>query len=408
MSSGPTRYHDHPGGDSVYIGIDLHKANAVITALDDDGQEVLTSRIANSREGWEEFHRTFPDGGKVVLEATLNHMGVVDLLEGWGFDVSVAHAKRVRAIASSKTKTDKIDSRILAKLLQADFVPKAHVPPKKIRQMRELIRYRIQLGRDAAQVKNRIHALLVKNWVSHDFSDLFGKAGTRFLEELELPPNSKEVLESLLRHLKVVKEEIASVQKSLARLSVDDEQVERLMQINGIDFYSAQIIINEISDVNRFPSYRQMASYAGIVPTVRNSAETVRHGHITKEGNRNFRWILVEAAIKAKTHDPNLQKAYDRIKKRRGGQIARVAVARRLLRIIFYMLRDKTDYRYTRTSTYAGKKARMLYLAQFRRDISKGSKEPQGHPLKPDPAVQPRGERINHQDSISEGTDRFS
>ena len=370
MSSGPTRYH-HMDGDRVYIGIDLHKASAVFTALDDDGQEVVTSRLPNTREGWKEFRETFPEGGKVVLEATVNHMEVVDLLEGWGFDAVVAHAKQVRAIATSKTKTDKIDSKILAKLLQADFVPKAYVPPKKIRQMRELIRYRIQLGRDAAHLKNRVHALLSKNWVTHDFSDLFGKGGMRFLERLELPPDSRTVLESLLRQIRLAKVEIDGLQKRLAKHSVDDEQVQRLMQINGIDFYSAQIILSEIGDVNRFPSYRQMASYAGIVPTVRNSAETVRNGHITKEGNRNFRWILVEAAIKARAHDPNLRKAYDRIKNRRGSRVAQVAVARRLLRIIFYMLRDGTDYRYTREATYAAKKTRLAYLAMARNGDSK-------------------------------------
>ncbi|MEW5937082.1 MAG: transposase [Candidatus Thermoplasmatota archaeon] len=106
----------------MYIGIDLHKGNAVVTALDVDGREVLTTKIKNTKSGWEEFHELFPDGGQVVLESTLNHMGVVDLLEGWGYTVSVAHSKDVHAIAMSKSKTDKIDSRILAKLLQSDFL----------------------------------------------------------------------------------------------------------------------------------------------------------------------------------------------------------------------------------------------------------------------------------------------
>ena len=390
------------------IGVDLHKANAVFTGLDENGHELLTSKIPNTLAGWEKFHETFPDGGRVVLEATLNHMSVVDLLEGWGFEVKVAHARQVRAIATSKAKTDKIDSGILARLLHADFIPEAYVPPVGIRQMRELIRYRIQLGRDSTQVKNRIHALLCKNWVTHDFSDVFGKAGRRFLAGLDLPVNARGVMDGYLRQLDAIQEEIARVQRTLARHSMNDGDVQRLMQISGINFYSAYLIKSEIGDIRRFPSHRHLASYAGLVPTVRNSGEKVRHGHITKEGNRNLRWILVEAVIKVKVNDPNLQKAYDSIKKRRGGQIAQVAVARRLLRIIFYILRDKADYKYMKTSAYDVKMSRMRYLAQFRQGLSKASRDPQAHPLEPEPAGPTVEEGLNRSDPISEDRDRFS
>ncbi len=349
----------------MYIGIDLHKISAVVTAVDDSGQEVVTTRFMNNLNGWNKFHKTFPDGGYVALEATLNHMEVVDLLEDWGYDVSVAHCKGVRAIATSKAKTDKIDSHVLAKLLQSDFLPTAYVPTKQIRQMRELLRHRIQLGRDVVQVKNRIHALLSKQWVTHEFSDLFGKKGRLFLASLELPIKSRYVLDSLLRELDVINHEISLIESLLAKYSVTDEDVQRLMQIRGIGFYSAQLIKSEIGDVHRFPSHRQIASYAGIVPSVRNSADKVRHGHITKEGNRNLRWVLVEAALQAKENNPKLKKIYARLSKRRGPMIAKVAVARHLLRIIYYMLRDKTDYHYVDQSLYEDKKKRINSIARF-------------------------------------------
>ena len=349
----------------MYIGIDLHKIYAVVTALDDSGQEVVTTRFRNHLKGWNEFHETFPDGGHVVLEATLNHMEVVDLLEDWGYEVSVAHCKSVRAIATSKTKTDKIDSHVLAKLLQSDFLPTAYVPPKQIREMRELLRHRIHLGRDAVQIKNRIHALLSKQWVTHEFSDLFGRKGRQFLSSLELPAIPRYVLDSLLKELDVIHREISATQSLLAKYSVKDDDVQRLMQIRGIDFYSAQIIVSEIGDVHRFPSHRQLASYAGIVPTVRNSADKVRHGHITKEGNRNLRWILVESAMHAKNTNPKLKRIHARLSKRRGRMIARVAIARHLLRIIYYMLRDKTDYHHIDESLYEDKTKRLHSIARL-------------------------------------------
>ena len=170
----------------MFIGIDLHKISVVVTALDESGQEVQTAKFRNTLKGWEKFHETFPEGGKVVLEATVNHHSVVDLLEDWGYRVSVAHSLGVRAIATSRAKTDKIDSRILAKLLHANFLPTCYVPPKRIREMRELLRHRIRLGREVTRVKNRIHALLSNHWISHEFSDLFGRGGRRFLADLEL------------------------------------------------------------------------------------------------------------------------------------------------------------------------------------------------------------------------------
>ena len=311
----------------MYIGIDLHKISAVITALDDSGQEVLTTKIKNTRAGWDEFHQTFPDGSHVVLESTLNHMEILDLLEEWGYQVSVAHSKNVRAIATSKAKTDKIDSRILAKLLYSDFLPRSYVPPKEVREMRKLLRHRIQLGRDLSQIKNRIHAVLNQHWITHDFSDLFGKGGRRFLKSLELPSLSRHVLDSLLRELDAIEYEVAYLQSLLAKESANNDDVVRLMQIRGIDFYSAQIITNEIGNVHRFPSYRQLASYAGLVPTVRNSADKVRHGHITKEGNRNLRWILVESGLHARKVDPNLKKKYIRLSRRRGNLSLTLSVA---------------------------------------------------------------------------------
>jgi len=393
----------------MYIGIDLHKANAVVTALDVAGQDVLTTKVKNTRSGWEEFRELFPDGGEVVLESTLNHMEVVDLLEGWGYTVSVAHSKDVRAIATSKSKTDKIDSRILAKLLQSDFLPRAYVPPKEIRQMRELLRHRIRLGRDAAQVKNRVHALLQKNWIAHDFTDLFGKGGRKYLASIALPDLIRQVMESLLRQLDTLEKEVKNIQATLAQHAVQDENIKRLMQIRGIDFYSAEVIVNEIGDVTRFPSYRKLSSYAGLVPTVRNSGNTVRHGHITKEGNRNLRWILVEAALKSKETDPNLKKTYNRISRRRGMMIARIAVARHLLRIIYYMLRDKSDYHYVNEIRYEAKTRRMHYATSPGSNLPKEANILPSRTLTRRPtAPHPIRESLIYQGGIQEARTCFS
>lgn len=346
----PRPNSDPKGEIRLYVGIDLHKEVCYATTLDKDGEIIDRREFKNEREDWKKFIEEMPRDSKVAIEACSYWYPVCDFLEEHGIEVILSHPSKTRIIAEAKIKTDKIDSRTLAKLLRADFLPRSYIPSREIRENRELLRLRVQLGRDRTVTKNRIHALLGKNGIKHEFSDLFGGEGKRFLKELNLPNSQRITLDVLLRQLNSTNKEMELVQKQIARIAKEDEDIKILMTIPGIDYYSAMIIKNEIGEIERFPSYKELCSFAGLVPRVHQSANTRWEGHITKEGNALLRWILIQIVHQVVRYPGELRKFYLGLTRRKGTKIAVVATARKLLRVLYCMLRRKESYRYERKS----------------------------------------------------------
>lgn len=338
----------------MFVGVDLHKKMAVYTAVDDAGNVIGEGATENTLEGWEKFGQLFPPGTSVALEACVNWGQVCDALEGHGLRPALANSKRVRMIAESKSKTDRIDSQILAQLLRTQFLPQVHIPSAEVRRLRELLSYRWSLGKTSGEIKSRIHGLLVKEWVEVPARVFYGP-GKKWLAKVSLPPASRMMLDGLLERLRCVEAEQARCQAVFAQHAREDERVLRLMEIRGIDYYTALIVVSWIDDVRRFPTWRKLAAYVGVVPSSRSSAETAYHGHITKEGPAILRWAVTECIRYVVAENPKLRGALERIGRRRGKGIARVAVARRLVRILYHMLRDGTHYEYRTEKTYRRK-----------------------------------------------------
>ncbi|MDI6810813.1 MAG: transposase, partial [archaeon] len=159
--------NEQKGEIKLYVGIDLHKEVCYATTLDKEGEIIDRRDFENNRGEWEKFIEVMPRGSKVAIEACSYWYPVCDFLEDRGIEVILSHPSKTRIIAEAKIKTDKIDSEILARLLRADFLPRSYIPSKEMRENRELLRLRVQLGKDRTVVKNRIHALLAKNGVKH-------------------------------------------------------------------------------------------------------------------------------------------------------------------------------------------------------------------------------------------------
>jgi transposase len=193
-------------------------------------------------------------------------------------------------------------------------------------------------------IKNKIHTILAKNNISHEYSDLFGKEGMAFLHSLLLPENYKVALEGYLSVLDTVRQEIRIVSKRVQQLAEHDRDAMLLMTIPGVGYYSALLIKSEIGDVRRFPSAKQLCSYAGLVPSTHASGNACYHGHITKQGSRWLRWILIEAAIHVVKRPGPLRRFYFKVERKKGGQIAKVATARKLLDWIYHILRDDKTF----------------------------------------------------------------
>jgi transposase len=324
----------------VYVGIDLHRKRFQIAALDQDGGELLSRRIANDPQTLLELLGGLGDDLQVALEATYGWEWLADLLEEAGYQLHLAHPLRTKAIASARVKTDAVDARTLAHLLRADLLPEAYIAPRELRDLRDLLRHRVALTRMRSALKNRVHALLARQGIQPTHADLFGPGGMRFLAALPLREPVRRRLDSSLALIAAFDREIEQASREIDARAKQDPYVEVLCQIRGIGRYIAMLVIAEVGDVSRFRTARHLCAWAGLTPTVRSSDGKARLGHISGQGSPALRWALVEAAQHAATGGGPLRAAYERISKRRGKQVAKVAVARKILTLCYYGLRD--------------------------------------------------------------------
>jgi transposase len=189
-------------------------------------------------------------------------------------------------------------------------------------------------------LKNRVHALIARQGIRHEHSDLFGRAGLPFLARLELREPPRRRLDSLLALIADFDREIAATTREVDQRATSDDRVAVLCQIRGVGPYTAMLVIAEIGDIARFARARKLCARAGLTPTVRSSDGKARLGHITRQGSRPLRWALVEAAQHSVRGGGPLRQDFERIAKRRGKKTAKVAVAREILTLRYYGLRD--------------------------------------------------------------------
>lgn len=322
------------------VGIDLHRNRSHIAVIDSNGELSLSQRIVNSRETFLELLGGLEGETQVAVEATYGWEWLAELLEDAGYDIHLAHPLRTRAIAAARVKTDAVDARTLAHLLRADLLPEAYVAPRDLRDLRDLLRHRVALTGMRSALKNRVHATLAKHGITRQHSDLFGKGGRLFLAELELREAARRRLDSLMALIDDFDREIAQTTVEIDQRAKADDRVDVLTQIRGVGPYTAMLIIAEVGAVERFPTARHLCAWAGLTPTVRSSDGKARLGRISKQGSPALRWALVEAAQKCTTGGGPLRESYERIAKRRGAKVAKVAIARQILTLSYYGLRD--------------------------------------------------------------------
>lgn len=343
----------------VHVGLDLHKKRTEMAVLDENGQVVDRGELEHGDKAeMGEYFRSIGRDGIATLEATRNWYWMVELLEECGLSVKLASPLKVRLIAEAKVKTDKIDAWTLAHLERTGFLPEAYIPPREVRDQRELLRYRLALVGIGTSLKNRVHALLDKLGIRHGFADLFGKGGREFLAALELREVYRKTLDGYLASLDFIESQVKQATRDIRTMLKADPRAEALMTIPGVGQLTAYLLLSEIGDVGRFLSAKKLCAYSGLVPRTYQSGEHCYTGAITRQGNRYIRYAMVEAAQLACKRDPALGHFYDRLKRKKGSAKARVAVARKLLVAVYHVLKCGEHYRYNcLTKQHLGKPA---------------------------------------------------
>jgi transposase len=330
------------------VGLDVHKQFIEACFIDEEGKQLHRCRVAVTRESIQAFvAKCLQPSDQVVMEATTNTWEVAELIRSRVARVAIANPLKVKAIAEAKTKTDKVDAGVLAQLLRCNFLPEVWIPDKTTRLLREMCAHRAGLVADQTRIKNRIQSLLAQRLIPIPLRVLFNGCGRNWLSHLELSTEDRAVIDGYLKVLDQIESEEISLQKALAQLSYGNEQIRLLMTLPGVGPAGAQALYAALGDWKRFKDGAHAASYLGLTPSTRQSADHCYHGSITKAGNSLARWLLTQAARQVAQHPGPLGVFFRRIQKRKNYNVAVVATARKLVTIAFLMLKNNEPYRYS-------------------------------------------------------------
>jgi transposase len=276
-----------------------------------------------------------------VVESMTGARLVHDTLEQEGWDVEIADAQKVKGLAPLACKTDKIDSRVLALLSQRDLVPAIWLPDPRIREERELARFRLHLVKHKSALKNRVHSTLINFGKPCPVTDLFGVEGRRLLARLRVPEPWRGNVTASVALIDDLERQIAEINRRLREGHADHRYIPLLMSAPGIGWVLAFTIAAEIGEIERFASPEKLCGYTGLCPRVNQSGDKDRRGPLTKHGPTYLRWALLEATMHALKH-PAYAQRYQRNKRRlgkqRGAKVAQIDIARRLTHAIWHML----------------------------------------------------------------------
>jgi transposase len=342
-----------------FIALDVHRDFCEVAIVEGD-QVRRAGRIETTPATLELFAQSLGADDEVVLEATGNAVAIARIIESHVSRVVLANPKAVKG-ATQTAKTDKLDARTLARLLAAGFLPEVWTPDEQTRVLRRRISRRAQLVRQRTREKNQVHAILIRNLKQRSpATDAFGVAGRRWLAAQDLPADEREMVEACLRGIDHLDREVAVIDRALAELVLGSPELRRLLTLPGVNVVTACALLGAIGDIRRFPTARHLVSYLGLDPKVRQSgSEPARHGRISKQGPGETRHVLVEAAWHAARTTGPLRAFHERVASRRGGNVATVAVARKLVVIAWHMLSRGEDYAFARPSLVREKLRRL-------------------------------------------------
>ena len=319
----------------MYLGIDVHKRYAQVAVMDEAGTIVEEVRVENAN--LDDIAQRYA-GAQAVLEATSNYYHIHDTLSEH-LDVTVAHPKRLNQIADTDKKTDRVDAKELARMLRLNSVPESYVPTEEVREARALVRGRQTLVENRTKYANKVHGLLSDHGITEDVKPL-SVEGREFLRDLSLPTPFDALLESYLDLIESLTEEIQKLENTIEERAGSLKETQLLMSIPGVSHFTALTIYAELGKIDRFDSDKEVVSYVGLNPVIRESGDSRIEGSISKRGSARVRWLLVQAAHTAvhTCNDEYLSRFYDRLASRKNSQKAIVAAARKMLVSIYHML----------------------------------------------------------------------
>jgi transposase len=334
-----------------YVGVDLHKHSISLCVVELVGRERKAIERKRFRCDDEDAILAYFAGlgeYEAVVEATASYEWFVKLIEPTAARIVLAHPGKLRVIAESKKKTDKLDAQTLAEFLAFDEVPQAWRPTPRVREHRTLVRLRAYCQGRITSAKNKVRWILAN--YNADRTDLFSRAGRAYLAKIELSGADRLAIDLLCEELDQHAARLKTVDRRLKEFAQDAPLPERearavLASIPCVGPVTTEVVLAEAGDVRRFGSQRKATAYAGLAPGIRQSDKRTKQLPITKAGSRLLRTALVELAWRLTNRTRRWGALYQRLKKRCGAKKAIVAVARRAWCVIVSLLGSGQAYR---------------------------------------------------------------
>lgn len=328
--------------NKIYIGIDLHKRSQTWVILGEkDNQKLLTRNYLVTPEAINEAYyqaKKFGENMVILVEPVCGWIWVVKQFRSLGMEVHISNPRKIRMIADSLKKTDEEDAYTLARLLKTGDVYESYECNEETRKHRSLARERCFLVNTRASLKTRLESIVTRDG-NHTFSP-----GLKNRTKISITNDEVKTHHEVILAMDTI---IKNVETQIAENSeYRKEEITRLLTIPGVGLVSAGVILSEVGDFSRFKKPGQLSAFAGLVPKERSSGGKQKLGGITHAGSKQLRYILVEMAmrIRDKEKTASLYAFYKKIKDKSGAKKARVALARKLLTIIWFMMKNKQNY----------------------------------------------------------------
>ncbi|EKS71792.1 MULTISPECIES: IS110 family transposase [Caballeronia] len=332
-----------------YSGIDLHSDNSVVSVMDDTDRVVAEKRLPNDLGRILTFLAPWKDDlAGVVVESTFNWYWLVDGLQAAGFNVLLANTTAIKKYDGLKHSGDETDARYLAHLLRLGILPTGTILPPEIRTVRDLARKRQQLVRSRTQ-----HILAIENITARQFGKRITSNQAKQLDEhavdqMHLPDDVSLAIRANAAVIATLSAQIDTLEKRLHERVLLNADYALLTTVPGIGQTLATVIVLEIGSIERFANAGNFASYARCVQSQHLSNGKKKGEGNTRNGNKYLAWAFVEAANFAIRFCAEAKRFYDRKKARTNPIVARKALAHKLARACFHMLKERKPFDMTR------------------------------------------------------------
>jgi len=330
--------------NNIYVGIDLHKRSFSFVMLNSVGSRLKEGRYEVELGAVRAFASGLDARHHVALEPLNNSYWFLDQLRPYVGHIHLANPYKVRLIAESRLKNDRIDAWVLADLLRVGYLPTVYIPSPEVMVWRRLVANHIRLVRDRTRWRNRILDLVAGEGLRITVKDAFGKRGRMELDQLPLSSQSRQFVDDMLVSHDLLTSQLERVDTEIERVNDGDPICTLLRTIDGIASFTALAVRATVGEMSRFRSPKAFGSYTGLVPGYRQSGDKTYNGSITKQGASLLRWVLLQGVNHFKRKNERLERLYQRLCFRGSVAKARVAVAHAMARIIYHVWTEARPY----------------------------------------------------------------